>query len=63
MLKMEMQRHSFWQRVFLQSKVNGALYWGEELPGRHWQWPKDTYLQRRLRNVRPVMSNDKHGLN
>jgi len=39
---------SYWQRVFLQSKVNGAAYNGEELPGRNWNWPKDTYLQRRL---------------
>ena len=40
---------SYWQLVFLQSKVNGAAYNGEELPGRNWDWPKDTYLQRRLR--------------
>jgi hypothetical protein len=40
---------SYWQLVFLQSKVNGAAYTGEELQGRHWNWPKDTYLQRRLR--------------
>jgi hypothetical protein len=39
---------SYWQLVFLQSKVNGAAYSGEELPGRNWNWPKDTYLQRRL---------------
>jgi hypothetical protein len=32
----------------LQSKVNGAPYNGDELPGRSWDWPKDTYLQRRL---------------
>ncbi len=40
---------SYWQQVFLQSKVNGAAYFGEELPGRNWSWPKDTYLQRRLK--------------
>jgi len=34
--------------VFAQSKVNGALYHGDNLPGRSWEWPKDTYLQRRL---------------
>ena len=43
-----MEKPSYWQRVFLQSKVNGAMYFGEELPGRNWSWPKDTYLQRRL---------------
>jgi hypothetical protein len=40
---------SFWQVVFLHSKVNGANYNGEALPRRSWDWPKDTYLQRRLR--------------
>lgn len=41
-------RPSYWQLVFMQSKVNGAAYTGEELPGRNWEWPKNTYLQRRL---------------
>jgi hypothetical protein len=44
----EIGRPSFWQMVFAQSKVNGALYHGDNLPGRSWEWPKDTYLQRRL---------------
>ena len=63
MLKFDTQKRSFWQRVFLQSKVNGALYWGEQLRGMRWEWPKDTYLQRRLRCVGPFISNDKRGLN
>ena len=46
----DVEKPSYWQLVFLQSKVNGAAYNGEELPGRNWDWPKDTYLQRRLRN-------------
>ena len=45
----ELEKPSYWQLVFLQSKVNGAAYTGEELPGRNWDWPKNTYLQRRLR--------------
>jgi len=40
---------SYWQLVFLQSRVNGATYNGEVLPRRSWDWPKNTYLQRRLR--------------
>ena len=44
----DLEKPSYWQLVFLQSKVNGAAYSGEELPGRNWDWPKDTYLQRRL---------------
>lgn len=43
-----LERPSFWQLVFSQSKVNGAPYNGEQLPGRIWDWPKDTYLQKRL---------------
>ena len=39
---------TYWQRVFLQSKVNGASYNGESLPGQVWSWPKNTYLQSRL---------------
>jgi hypothetical protein len=59
MLKFDTAKRSFWQRVFLQSKVNGALYRGEQLPGMRWEWPKNTYLQRRLRYSRPSISSDK----
>ena len=45
----ELGGQSFWQMVFSQSKVNGASYFGDNLPGRTWEWPKDTYLQRRRR--------------
>jgi hypothetical protein len=47
-LEKTLERSSFWQLVFSQSKVNGAPYNGEQLPGRIWDWPKDTYLQKRL---------------
>jgi hypothetical protein len=39
---------TYWQQVFVQSKVNGASYDGEALPGQVWSWPKNTYFQRRL---------------
>ena len=49
MKPIEMQHKlTYWQRVFLQSKVNGASYEGESLPGQVWCWPKNTYLRRRL---------------
>jgi hypothetical protein len=48
----ESEKPSYWQLIFMQSKVNGAAYTGEELPGRNWEWPKDTYLQRRLRKAK-----------
>jgi hypothetical protein len=59
----ELGKPSFWQLVFAQSKANGALYIGEELPGRTWNWPKDTYLQRRLRQVRWYPTTEKVSLN
>jgi hypothetical protein len=36
-----------WQLIFLQSKVNGALYDGQQLLGSSWDCPKNTYLQPR----------------
>jgi hypothetical protein len=39
---------SYWQLIFLQSKSNGCLYSGEDLPSTNWQWPKDTWFQERL---------------
>ena len=40
-----------WQRIFLQSKVNGAPYEEQEWHVR-WPWPEDTYLKRRLNYLR-----------
>ena len=37
-----------WQRIFLQSKANGAPYNGDALDQYKWEWPKGTYFQRRL---------------
>jgi len=54
---------SYWQLVFLQSKVNGASYSGEELPGRNWKWPKDTYLQRRLQRDKWSQATNSANLN
>jgi hypothetical protein len=48
----ELGKPSYWQIIFLQSKVNGAQYSGEALPGRIWDWPKDTYFRRRLQRVK-----------
>ena len=43
---------SFWLNVFSNSKVNGAEYREDRLPQQTWSWPTDTYLQRRLRELR-----------
>ena len=52
------QETSLWQRIFLQSKVNGAAYRGEQLSGFNWSWPQNTYLQRRLKHLRRIRSSD-----
>jgi hypothetical protein len=51
---------TYWQRVFVQSKVNGASYNGEALPGQVWSWPKNTYLQSRLQNQQGGSENIWH---
>jgi hypothetical protein len=59
----ENEKPSYWQRVFMQSKVNGAAYDGEALPGRNWDWPKNTYLQRRLHRAKFLQASDACKLN
>ena len=59
----DLGKPSFWQMVFLQSKVNGARYNGEDLPGRTWEWPKDTYLQRRLQRSKWYQNTDSSKMN
>ena len=39
---------SYWQLVFLQSKANGCLYHGEDVPQINWGWPKNTWFQEQL---------------
>jgi hypothetical protein len=43
---------SQWQLIFLQSRVNGAVYRGDKLPPHQWVWPKGTWFQDRLAYVR-----------
>jgi len=57
-----LNKPSYWQLVFLQSKVNGAGYSGEALPGRNWNWPKGTYLQRRLQREKWDQANNSSNL-
>jgi hypothetical protein len=59
----DLAKPSFWQLVFLQSKVNGAAYRGEQLPRQNWDWPKDTYFQQRLRLANWYRAPDKGRLN
>ena len=48
----ERKELSYWQLIFLQSKVNGSSHAGEELPQNIWKWPENTWLQERLSHRR-----------
>ena len=43
---------SSWQLIFLQSKVNNARYDGDGFLPQNWDWPKETWFQMRLRDLR-----------
>lgn len=45
---------SYWQHVFMQSKSNGCLYHGEDLPQINWEWPKNTWFQERSHHLKDV---------
>lgn len=47
-----MSNTDYWQLVFNQSRVNGAAYFGDRLPDNSWDWPKNTFLQRRLSELK-----------
>jgi hypothetical protein len=58
-----LKKPSFWQLVFLQSKVNGATYDGEQLARQKWIWPQDTYFQQRLGRAKWYQALAKSKLN
>jgi hypothetical protein len=41
-----------WELIFLQSKVNNGAYYGDLFPVQNWDWPEETWFQRRLRDLR-----------
>jgi hypothetical protein len=44
----EEDKSSYWQLIFLQSRVNGCSYRDEDLPHMTWQWPRDTWFQEQM---------------
>ena len=58
-----LEKPTYWQLVFSQSKVNGASYRGDHLEGSNWNWPDDTFLRCRLRQVRFDQASDKNMMN
>ena len=43
---------SSWQLIFILSKVNDGRYDGDHLVPQSWDWPKETWFQMRLRDLR-----------
>ena len=41
-----------WEAIFSQSPVNNGFYNGETLLPVHWDWPKHTWFQARLHQIR-----------
>lgn len=41
-----------WTLMFLQSKVNTGGYRGDNLATQNWTWPRETWFQRRLDQLR-----------
>jgi hypothetical protein len=41
-----------WESIFVQSPVNEGHYDEEELPYLTWNWPKETWFQTRLTEMR-----------
>ena len=37
-----------WQLIFLQSRANNGAYDEDGLPAQNWEWPQETWLQKRL---------------
>jgi hypothetical protein len=46
------ESYTVMQRVFLNSRINGAQYDGDRLPVHPRLWPRRTFLQRRLAEIR-----------
>ena len=41
-----------WESIFLQSPANDGYYDEDDLPQLNWEWPKETWFQVRLDQVR-----------
>lgn len=41
-----------WELMFVQSKVNNGVYVGDRLTPQNWAWPKETWFQKRLGQLR-----------
>lgn len=49
---MDLEKPTYWELIFTQSKVNGGLYVGDLIPPMAWDWPRHTWLQNRLAEIK-----------
>ena len=47
-----------WQTIFELSKVNGANYEGEGLSYTNWNWPEETWLQKKRREFHQLQKEE-----
>jgi hypothetical protein len=52
------QAVSSWQLIFQQSKANNGAYYGDRLSAQNWDWPQETWFQKRLRYLRRSNGRD-----
>jgi hypothetical protein len=43
---------TYWELIFVQSRVNNGAYSGDALPATNWDWPRGTWFQERFIYVR-----------
>jgi hypothetical protein len=41
-----------WELIFRLSRVNSDRYDSDRLPALNWDWPRETWFQKRLRQLR-----------
>ncbi|HKE57933.1 MAG TPA: hypothetical protein VKB46_14570 [Pyrinomonadaceae bacterium] len=51
-VKLDIKPLSKYQAIWAQAKRNGTIQDRDSLPAQNWTWPTDTFLQRRLTELR-----------
>ena len=49
-----------WRLIFLQSPANDGWYDEDSLPTQVWAWPQDTWLKKRLHELRNEQKSHAH---
>jgi hypothetical protein len=57
-MKVEIDNYTYWQRIYLMSKIISHTYHGDKLPTYKWDWPKNGFLTRRMAEVKAREAQD-----